>query len=36
VLYLTTSRDDYQLIVAPNWRTELRRRLAAASHSAPK
>ncbi len=29
ILALVSTRDDYQLVVAPNWRTELRRRLAA-------
>ena len=33
VLALIATRDDYQLVVAPNWRTELRRRLAAAKSS---
>ncbi len=36
VLALVPSRDNFQLIVAPNWRTELRRRLVAAGHSVPK
>jgi len=31
VLMLNSSRDNYQLVVAPNWRAELRRRLAAAN-----
>jgi len=30
VLTLASDKDDYQIVVAPNWRTELRRRLAAA------
>ncbi|MEK7402879.1 MAG: hypothetical protein AABZ80_11060, partial [Gemmatimonadota bacterium] len=36
VLMLSSNRDDFQLVVAPNWRTELRRRLVAAGHSVPK
>jgi serine/threonine-protein kinase len=30
LLLLASDKDDYQIVVAPNWRTELRRRLAAA------
>jgi len=30
-LGLALKKDDYQLVVVPNWRTELHRRLAAAA-----
>jgi len=29
VLALLSNRDDFQLVVAPNWITEFRRRMAA-------
>jgi hypothetical protein len=31
VLTRVSSKDDYQLIVVPNWRTELEQKLARAS-----
>ncbi|MEP6509859.1 MAG: hypothetical protein ABJC63_16655, partial [Gemmatimonadales bacterium] len=32
LLGLVTNKDDYQLVVVPNWRVELEKRLAAAKH----
>ena len=32
ILGLLTNKDDYQLVVVPNWRVELEQRLAAANH----
>ena len=36
ILAFSSTDNDYQIVVAPNWRTELRRRLAAAAYSVPK
>ncbi len=32
LLGLVTNKDDFQLVVVPNWRLELEKRLAAAKH----